>query len=302
MANFKPEISVVICTYNRDKFIGQGLQSFVAQTLAPSRYELIIVNNNCSDNTDSICQNFIKENPQININYVIEGQQGLSFARNRGITEAKSPIITYVDDDAILSSNFIETILDFMQSKLQPDGCGGKVIPKYEIAEPKWMSSYLEGLVTKVDYGEQQGKFPPNRYPAGCNMTYRKDLLEKVGGFDEKLKWRADDKYIYLQIATLTKEIYYLPQAYVHHIIDSKRTSFPSFKKICIRTGNEERIRVKALSSTTFLKKVVEYIIKFFGSMVLALPYLFKFQFSKSKYLVLYRWYALKGLVSKHIE
>ena len=109
-------ISLVICTYNRAKFIGEALDSIAKQTLSPALFELIIVNNNCTDNTEEICKRFIAQYPNLDINYVIETNQGLSFARNRGIAESKNPIITYVDDDAYAKADFLERIYNFFSS------------------------------------------------------------------------------------------------------------------------------------------------------------------------------------------
>src|SRR5579875_2283643 len=131
MNNTAPQISVVICTYNRDKFIRQSLTCLANQTLGQSEYEVIVVDNNSTDNTAAICKTFIAENPQLNIRYVFEASKGLSFARNRGIAEAQSNIITYVDDDAEAVPHFAESICTFFKTHAGAVGVGGKVIPIY---------------------------------------------------------------------------------------------------------------------------------------------------------------------------
>ena len=71
----------------------------------------------------------------------MEPNKGLSFARNRGIREARAPIITYIDDDAEVTTGFLESIVNFMKADKTIVGIGGKVIPKYsESKEPEWMS------------------------------------------------------------------------------------------------------------------------------------------------------------------
>src|SRR5687768_5157614 len=172
----EPAISVVICTYNRDKFIGEALNCLAKQTLSPEEFEIIIVDNNSTDHTASIAKNFIAAHPELNARYVLESNKGLSFARNRGLQEAKAPIITYIDDDAEAEQAFLESILHFMQADKTIVGIGGKVIPKYsESKEPEWMSKYLNGFVGRMDYGDEPKRFDNTmKYPAGCNMTYTK--------------------------------------------------------------------------------------------------------------------------------
>ena len=215
--NKEPAVSVVICTYNRDKFIGEALNCLAKQTLPAEQFEIIVVDNNSTDNTATIAKKFIAEHPELNMRYVLEPNKGLSFARNRGIEEAKAPIITYIDDDAEATPGFLESIVKFMQADKTVAGIGGKVIPKYsESEEPKWMSKYLNGLVGLMDYGPTPKRFDSSmKYPAGCNMTYTKEILQKAGGFNNQLTFRSDDKYIFFQVTRLSDKIYYLPEAAV---------------------------------------------------------------------------------------
>src|SRR4051794_25108925 len=179
MEPFRYRISAVICTYNRERYLPTALASFKSQTINKEFFEIIIVDNNSNDNTANISKNFITENPSLNIKYFFEPKKGLSFARNRGLSEADSPVISYVDDDAILSPGYLEKMMRFFSQHQEVAGVGGKVIPQYEDgAEPAWMNKYLEGFVGKVDYGDTAKPFGAKmKYPAGCNMTYKKEVL-----------------------------------------------------------------------------------------------------------------------------
>ena len=123
------KISLIICTYNRDRFIGDALESLSMQTLDPSNFEIIIVNNNSTDNTENISLAFIKDHAELDCKYVVETNQGLSFARNRGIQESKYKIITYIDDDAFAKPDFLEQIFTYFNENPNIAGIGGKVIP-----------------------------------------------------------------------------------------------------------------------------------------------------------------------------
>ena len=288
-------ISLVICTYNREKFIGEALDSLANQSLSPELFEIIIVNNNCTDNTEQVCKNFIAIHPELDINYVIESNQGLSFARNRGIEESKYDIISYIDDDAYAKSDFLERIFTFFKENPDAVGLGGKVIPRYEYEEPAWMNPYLDGFVAKMDKGDKQVRFKADEYPVGCNMTYIKEILKRVGGFNNKLKWRADDKYIGIQVRNHSDQVYYLPELSVEHSIDAYRTSDENFRKFSLKFGNEEAIRVKDISWFDFSIKALEYLYKLFGSFILFILFTLKGQVLKGKYTFLYRWWATVG-------
>lgn len=301
---YKFKITVVICTYNRCKYLPEALESIRLQSLSRFLFQLIVVDNNSTDNTSSISKTFIEKNPDINVKYCFEHQKGLSFARNRGVKEAESPIISFVDDDAILSPAFLEKMLDFFIANNDAVGVGGKVIPKYASGkEPIWMSKYLNGFVGKVDYGNETCIYNENmKYPAGCNMTYTKEILLKAGGFNNELTFRSDDKYIFFKIKNFSRNIWYLPDAWVYHYIDDERLSMQNFKKLFLKTGNEEKIRIRAEGGNfSLFKKSIEFIFKLFASIALYFLFLMKGQVSKGKYIAISQWYTLKGFLQKKV-
>ncbi|MEP7318907.1 MAG: glycosyltransferase family A protein [Panacibacter sp.] len=297
-------ISLIICTYNRDKYLSEALDSIKAQTIDSNKFQLIIVDNNSTDNTAAISKKFIIDYPNLNAKYCFEENKGLSFARNRGIAEADASIISYIDDDVILPPEYLETVMNFFTKYSPAVGMGGKVIPKYEDGkEPVWMNKYLNGFVAKVDYGNNIKKFDEHmRYPAGCNMTYKKNTLEKVGGFNNELKFRSDDKYIFYKIKTISDEIYYLPDAWLYHYIDRDRLQMQNFKKLFLKTGNEEKKRITSEQGTPgVIKKLIEFTFKFGASLLLFIIFLLKGQYVKGKYVVISQWCTLKGFLQKEV-
>jgi len=300
----EPSISVVICTYNRDKFIGAALNCLAKQTLPVEDFEIIVVDNRSTDNTASIAKKFIAEHPELRAQYVMELNKGLSFARNRGIQEAGAPIITYIDDDAEVSPHFLESIINFMQTNNNVVGVGGKVIPKYsESAEPKWISKYLNGFVGRMDFGDRPRQFDSKmKYPTGCNMTYTKEILQRVGGFNNELTFRSDDKYIFHQVTKFSDKIYYVPGAMLYHNIDNDRLSFPNFKKLFLKSGNEEKIRVRSeIGSPGVVRKFFELILKTFAATMLYVLYIFKGQELKGRYIFFSQWFTLQGFLQKSV-
>jgi len=297
-------ISLVICTYNRDRYLPAALQSVSNQSFDQNNFELIIVDNNSSDNTATICKEFISNHPHLNIKYCFEEQKGLSFARNRGMAEAGASIITYVDDDVILSPSFLREIALFFETNQDAVGAGGKVIPKYENdKEPKWMNQYLNGFVGKVDHGNKILQYSNSmKYPAGCNMTYRKEILLKAGGFNTQLTFRSDDKYIFYEIKKISDQIYYLPNAWLYHNIDAHRLTKTNFKKLFLKTGNEEKRRISSEKGTIgLIKKFIEFVIKFCASLGLFLIFSIRGQPIKGKYVVMSQWNTLIGFLQKDV-
>lgn len=298
------EISLVICTYNREKFLPEALESVRIQNADRQRFELIVIDNFCTDNTAEIVKKFIESNPQLIINYFFESNKGLSYARNRGIAEAKSPIISYIDDDVILPPNYVNEVLGFFNNKKDAVGVGGRVVPKYESGvEPIWMNKYLNGFVAKVDHGEEIKKFTKRmKYPAGCNMTYKKDILDRVKGFNNELKFRSDDKYIFKKVSQISDEIYYLPKAWLFHYIDNARLEPINFKKLFMKTGNEEKRRILSEGNGPELfLKFIELTLKMLASILIMQRFTFLGLFPKGKFVFLSQWFTWIGFLKKDV-
>ena len=289
-------ISVVVCTYNRDLYLSHCLRNLKNQDFNKDDFEIIIVDNNSTDNTSSICLNFIEQNPELKILYFLEEKVGLSHARNTGIAISSGEIISFIDDDGFAKPNYLKSI-DAIASHVKFKeylAFGGKVIPVYnEDKEPKWLSKYIEGVVSKVDLGDCIIPFN-KKYPAGCNMVFRKEVFDVYGGFNSDLHTRGDDKYVFDKLKKNNVKILYSPKIEVEHFIDDYRLE----KKFIIRLskiiGQSEAIRLKD-SYFKLVIKFLEYILKLNLAFVLALVFLLDNHLPKAKYILVVRYYVLLG-------
>jgi glycosyltransferase involved in cell wall biosynthesis len=101
-----PQISAIICTYNREEYLSAAIDSLLQQDFYS--YEVIVVDNASSDRTREIVGERLS-NPRLN--YVYEPILGLSVARNTGAKEARSPILAYLDDDAVASPLWLKEFI-----------------------------------------------------------------------------------------------------------------------------------------------------------------------------------------------
>ncbi|MBI3955353.1 glycosyltransferase family 2 protein, partial [Candidatus Gottesmanbacteria bacterium] len=99
-----PLISVVIPVYNEEKYIARCLQSVCNQNF--KNYEVIVVDNNCTDKTAKIAAGF-------KVKIIREKIQGMTPARERGFREAKSEIIARTDADTIIPNNWLSSIYKY---------------------------------------------------------------------------------------------------------------------------------------------------------------------------------------------
>ena len=113
------------------------------QTTKKENYEIIVIDNNSTDNTADIIRKMTIVNR--NLRYVKETNQGLSYARNRGWKEGKGEYIAYIDDDCQADINWCKHIIEaFEIVKPQPVVIGGSSSPWYNLKPPSWFCDDME--------------------------------------------------------------------------------------------------------------------------------------------------------------
>jgi len=237
----------------------------------------------------------------MNVHYFCEMNQGHTFARNRGINEARGEILSFIDDDAFVDQNFIKEIQSYFDKNNQVSAIGGKILPVYEGETPKWMSKYLLTLVSALDLGNSPKKFKGSKFPIGANMAFRADVFEKYGHFNTDLGRRGsgleggDEKEVFLRLKKEKEEIHYVPSVKVDHIIPEKRLTMEYIKGLGIGVGSSEKRRVTKAGFVETMKKIISEGIKVGATFILFVFYFIQGKFSQAKMLVKFRFWVLEG-------
>ncbi|MBR2395516.1 MAG: glycosyltransferase [Bacteroidaceae bacterium] len=300
-------ISVIICTYNRDKYIYNVLKSLALGTLEHSAYEIILVDNNCTDNTRSEVDHFCNVFPQVTLRYFVETNQGLSHARNRGIRESKGDILVYVDDDATVNPDYLKTYADWFESHPETDAAGGPIIPHYETgSEPKWMTYFIKRLLTGYLYfGDKAKPFPGQNYPGGGNAAYRSRVFEKVGLYNVELGRNGDslgggeEKDIFDKMKREGMQFVYLPQAILYHSIPGYKLEADYFNRLTAGIGQSERARTLRIGKSSYRKRLLSELKKWCATIVLWCFYLITFRPGRGNMLIRFRRNVTKALLGK---
>ena len=222
-----PRIAAIICTHNRDAYLGAAIDSLLSQDC--DDYEVLIIDNASTDNTKAVVEARLPH-PQITYHY--EPNLGLSVARNTGARLAKANILAYLDDDAEASSSWLSALLKGFDKNEKLAIAGGKVtlIWPPNTSPPAWMSAALSGSLGAYDLGDEVVYIQhPGLPPRGLNYALRRSFLDSVGGFDANLgrvgkNLLSNEEFLMTQFA-LEKgwHVAYLPDALAAHNVSPAR-------------------------------------------------------------------------------
>lgn len=218
-----PLISVAVCTYNRDELLTNVLQTLCQQNLEKTCYEIIVVDNNSSDNTRAVAEQFCSNHS--NIHYCLETKQGLSNARNRGWQEALGDYVAYIDDDSKVPEQWLSVAKDIIDN-VSPSVFGGPFYAFYNTPKPRW----FKDCYGSYELGNE-ARALAKEFIFGGNIFLRRRLLASLGGFSNSFGMNGHKigygEEIVLQLKirdTLSDQLfYYDPRLYVYHLVEAKK-------------------------------------------------------------------------------
>lgn len=278
------KISVVICTYNNAKCLKQTILSLTDQTFDRNLCEILVVDNNSSDETISLVETFQHKFSHFKIRLIEEKKQGLGYARNKGLKLAKGEYVAFIDDDAKADSYWLENAVKIMEnSKIKPVAAGGVILPFYEEKKPDWFKDAYE---TRF-WGEKERFLERHELLSGSNMIIRRDEAIKYGGFDNKVGMRGnylsvgeetslfEKIYEYLRTDNI---FYYSPELTVYHQVAAYKMTVIYQLKRSFAAGYAKFLRFSQLNLAKRFTYLLFYFIVIWFSTILAFLLIFKYR------------------------
>jgi glycosyltransferase involved in cell wall biosynthesis len=217
------KVSIIIATYNCDRYIEDAVKSVLHQTY--QNWELIVVNDGSTDDTVKVLEPYLER-----IRYIYQENQGVSAARNRGLKEAKGDFIAFLDADDffVLPSKLAEQVRCFEE---QPSV--GIVQSGWQIVDNEGKKLLELGLWDKIPNLDLETWLIENPVLPSA-MMFRRDWLERAGGFDPEFSHGEDTELVLRLIrmgcqATWFKKI---TVAYRQHNSNSSHRTFEQAKSL----------------------------------------------------------------------
>lgn len=226
-------ITLIICTYNRAKTLNVTLED-LARVALPQNHaiELLVIDNNSSDNTAEVVSQF-KQTAPFPVCYILETQQGLSHARNRGIREAGGEWILFTDDDVRIETDWL-TALAAHLTEHTIGAFGGRVLPVWPARLPRWVATegplLQHGVFLHYEPGQTSRELTAeDPEPFGCNMAFHASLFREHGAFRTDLGriggklLAGEDSEMFSRLRAAGVPLYYVAEALVHHPVEERR-------------------------------------------------------------------------------
>jgi cellulose synthase/poly-beta-1,6-N-acetylglucosamine synthase-like glycosyltransferase len=171
-------VTVAISTWNRARHLEKTLGSMLDLRVPEGvTWELLVVNNNCTDDTDDVIARHADRLP---VRRLFEARQGKSHACNLLVREAAGELVLWTDDDVWVPPDWMEQYVRAARHWPQAAFFGGTVEPLYEAPPPAWVERALPllfGPLVILRLGDEVRQLADNELPFGANMAIRRDVL-----------------------------------------------------------------------------------------------------------------------------
>jgi glucosyl-dolichyl phosphate glucuronosyltransferase len=243
-------ITVAICTWNRAQLLRHTLEQMASALRVPSglAWELIIVNNGCTDETDEVIDSF---RTRIPVRRVLEPETGLSHARNAAVREARGEYILWTDDDVLVAPEWLEAYLAAFERWPSASVFGGPVDPEFLEDPPQWLSAAWPLLGTAyavIDLGPSEEALDMERLPYGANMAFRLSRQRQISydsrfGHHRMGKIGGEETRVMRELLASGESGRWVPAARLKHLIPADRQTEEYLRSYY--TGRGRRMRLE---------------------------------------------------------
>ena len=233
----KPTISVVIPTYNRSAMLRETMACMTSQqTDGEFTYEVLIIDDASTDDTNKIAQQIIDTAP-IQVRYLLEEGRGYTAVLNRAVKEFHGGWLAFFDDDQLTHSTWLKELYSAAIEQ-HAEIIGGPIL----LALPEEVLARL-GPVCRDLYGESPDVRDPQKFaiqpplPSGGNRLVKRRVFESIGTFDETMLTGGCDRDFLLRAQAANVPMAWAPHATGRHLIPIERTSYKHIKWYSLQWG-----------------------------------------------------------------
>ena len=243
------DATIAICTWNRSDLLDKTLvQMRELEIPAGTSWEIVVVNNRCTDNTDEI---LAKHTGPLPVRRIFEDKQGQSHARNAAAMAAHGELIVWTDDDVLVDSQWLVEMLKAARSQPEFSFFGGPIEPWFEHDPPQWLLDNwqsINGAFAFRDLGTEAFEFDLKRLPYGANYAMR-TRVQREFLYNPKLgrvatgEIRGEETDVLHKLLAAGHRGGWVPASKVKHFIPAERLTLDYIRRFFHGIGQTEFIR-----------------------------------------------------------
>lgn len=208
----KPQLSVIIPTYNRASALARTLDAFLVQTCPADQFELIICDDGSTDHTKELAGTYAEQYPQ-QIHYLHQANTGANAARNYAIAHSQAPLLLLINDDIVPHQEMVaEHLAGHENHPADNQAILGKVTILPELAQGKLAPLHLDRAFVSLE----AGKHYDWRKFFTCNVSFKRSLFDQTHGFETSIRYHEDLEFSQ-RLIRFGLEVIYHPQALGYH-------------------------------------------------------------------------------------
>jgi glycosyltransferase involved in cell wall biosynthesis len=216
-------ITAAICTHNRVALLPAAMESLLAQSLRPTDYEVLVIDNGSTDATPAVIRRYLDAPGAVTLRSAAQPLLGLSHARNLAADMAAGEIIAYLDDDAVADPAWLAALLDAYAAFPDAWAAGGPVRLAWQTPRPEWLGDDLLPMLSRLDLGEERRPIGTREYVWGTSLSCHRQAFRSLGLFRADLGRRGaalvsgEDTEFQRRIRAANRQVIYAPAAQVAH-------------------------------------------------------------------------------------
>lgn len=251
----QPFLTIALCTHNHADRLARTLADLTHLQSPNQLWEFLVIDNASNDSTPQLLAATSWRPVGAEVRIVREEKLGLSNARNRALLEARGDYLLFMDDDETPDPAWLTAYEQAMLAH-QPDALGGRIEVLFEDgARPNWLQDELLGFLGKLDHGEARWLTERATPIFGGNFAFRRSVFERIGNFDTRLGRQGtaniggEDTEIYHRLLEHGCHVLWVPEAIIHHRIQTPKLRRSYFLDLHFRQGRMEGARKRGSAS-----------------------------------------------------
>ncbi len=236
------DVTVAVCTWNRAALLDQTLEQMHRLTVPSAlEWELLVVNNNCTDDTDAV---IAKHGVRLPIRRLFEPRPGKSYAANQAVQQARGDLVLWTDDDVLVDGGWLASLIQAAARHPHAAGFGGPIEPWFPVSpDPDYLAAFpaLHNGFCGIENDHPEGPIDTEAI-YGANMAFRRDAhlnhsfdtalgprprQLRAGGCSIALSVGGDEEVdLVRKVRSSGAQIVWVPTMRVKHYVDPGRMTY----------------------------------------------------------------------------